>query len=154
MREPLLFPSRGPCGRSENDASGITVWNAPSRRSRRACAEGSLGSPRNLGDRGGNAPHDSDCIGGSGSRMVCAQALLKLARWCQQRSQSTSGGEPCLTSRKSEFPPAHAGGGNVCGAGATLGDVVAGHASERPSNSESSRRSATTNAQDRAGGVA
>jgi hypothetical protein len=37
--------------------------------------------------------------------MVCAQALLKLACWCQQRSQSASGGESCPTSRKTEFPP-------------------------------------------------
>jgi hypothetical protein len=121
-----------------------SVWNM---------ANGELRFPRNLGDPGVNAPHDTDCIGGADSRMVCAQALLKLARWCQQRSQSASGGEPCPTPRKTEFPPAPAGGGDVCGAGAALDDAVAVHASERPANTESRRRSATANANDRPGGV-
>jgi hypothetical protein len=111
------------------------------------------GFPRNVGDPGVNAPHDTDCITGADPPMVCAQALLKLARWCQQRSQSASGGEPCPTSGKTEFPPAHSGGGNVCGAGATLDDVVADHASGHPSDTESRRRSTTTNANDRPGGV-
>ena len=116
-------------------------------------ANGQLRFPRNLGDPGVNAPHDTDCITGADPPMVCAQALLKLARWCQQRSQSASGGEPCPTSRKTEFPPAHAGGGDVCGTGAALGDAVAVHSAERPANTESRRRSATPNANDRPGGV-
>ncbi len=116
-------------------------------------ANGQLGFLRNLGDPGVSAPHDTDCIGEPDPPMVCAQALLKLARWCQQRSQSASGGEPCSTSGKNESPPAHSGGGNVCGAGATLDDVVADQASGHPSDTESRRRSATTNANDRPGGV-
>ncbi len=51
-------------------------------------------------------------------------------------------------------PPALASRRNVCGTGATLDGAVADHASERPSNTEPSSRSATTDAQDRAGGVA
>ena len=113
-----------------------------------------IGFSRNLGEPGGNAPHDTDCITGADRPMVCAQALLKLARWCQQRSQSASGGEPCPTSRKTEFPPAHAGGGDVCGTGATLGSPVTERASERPSSTEPGHRPATTNAHDGAGGGA
>jgi len=86
--------------------------------------------------------------------MVCAEALLKLAHWCRQRRESASGGELCPTSRKTECPPALVGGGNVCGAGATLDNPVTEHASERPSSTEPSRRSATTDAQDGSGGGA
>ena len=86
--------------------------------------------------------------------MVCADALLKLAHWCRQRRQLASGGELCSTSGKNESPPALVGGGDVCGVVATLDSAVADHASARPSNIEPSRRSATSNAQDRAGGDA
>jgi hypothetical protein len=86
--------------------------------------------------------------------MVCAEALLKLAHWCLQRRESASGGELCPTSRKTECPPALAGGGNVCGAGATLDSPASGHASERPSITEPSHRSATTDAQNGSGGGA
>ena len=113
-----------------------------------------LGFPRNLGSPGDNTPHDTDCIGRTDPPMVCAEALLKLARWCWQRRQSASGGEPCPTSWKIESPPARTGGGDVCGAGATLDGPVTDHASECPSSTESSRRSATANSQDWAGGDA
>jgi hypothetical protein len=109
---------------------------------------------RNTGSPGDNAPHDTDCVGGADRPMVCAEALLKLAHWCRQRRQVAAGGELCSMSRKSESPPALASRRDVCGAGATLDGAVADHASERPSNTEPSRRSATTDAQDRAGGVA
>jgi len=113
-----------------------------------------FGFPRNLGSPKDNAPQDTDCVGGANRPMVCAEALLKLARWCRQRRQWASGGELCPTSRKTESPPALAGGGNVCGAGATLDSPVTDHASERPSSTEPSRRSATTDAQDGSGGGA
>jgi hypothetical protein len=130
------------------------VWCQQScRRRMRTCANGQSWFPRNLGDPGANAPHDTDCIGGADPPMVCAQALLKLACWCQQRSQSASGGESCPTSRKTEFPPAPGGRGDVCGAGTALDDAGAVHASERSANTESRHRSATTNAYDRPGGV-
>jgi hypothetical protein len=117
-----------------------------------ACLEEEI--DRNTGSPGDNAPHDTDCVGGADRPMVCAEALLKLARWCRQRLQLASGGELCSTSRKSESPPALAGRGDMCGTGATLDGAVADHASERPSSTEPSSRSATTDAQDRAGGVA
>ncbi len=123
-------------------------------RSRRTCANGQLRFPRNLGSPEGNAPHDTDCIGEADRPMVRAEALLKLARWCRQRRQLASGGELCPTSRKNESPPALAGGGDVCGADTTLDSAVADHASERPSNTEPGHRSATANAQYRAGGGA
>ncbi len=118
----------------------------------RTCANGQLGFPRNLGSPGDNAPHDTDCLGDADRPMVCAEALLKLAHWCRQRRESASGGELCPTSRKTECPPALVGGGNVCGTGATLDSPVTDHASERPSSTEPSRRSATTDAQDGSGG--
>ncbi len=123
-------------------------------RSRRTCANGPLGFSKNLGSPEGNAPHDTDCIGEADRPMVCAEALLKLAHWCRQRRQLASGGELCSTSGKNESPPALVGGGDVCGVVATLDSAVADHASARPSNIEPSRRSATSNAQDRAGGDA
>jgi len=86
--------------------------------------------------------------------MVCAEALLKLAHWCRQRRELPSGGEPCPTSRKTEFPPALAGGGEVCGAGATLDIPVTDHASARLANTEPGHRSAATDARDGAGGAA
>jgi len=113
-----------------------------------------IGVPRNLGSPKDNAPQDTDCVGGANRPMVCAEALLKLAHWCRQRRESASGGELCPTSRKTESPPALAGGGNVCGAGTTLDGAVADHPPERPSSTEPSRRSATTDAQGRAGGGA
>jgi len=121
-----------------------SVWNM---------ADGLLRFPRNLGSPEVNAPQDTDCIGEPGPPMVCAQAFLNLARWCQQRSQSASGEEPCPTSRKNESPPARTDGGSVCGADATLDNVVADNASGSPSNSEPRRRSATSNANDGQGGV-
>ena len=120
----------------------------------RTCANGQSWFPRNLGGPGGNAPHDTDCIGEADRPMVCAEALLKLARWCQQRRQSASGGELCSTSRKTESPPALAGTGGVCGAGTTLDNAVGDHTSGRPSNTEPNRRSAVAHAPDRAGGGA
>ena len=132
----------------------VMVWCKQSCRRRiGTCANGQSWFPRNLGAPGVNAPHDTDCIAGAAPPMVCAQALLKLARWCQQRNQLASGGEPCPTSRKTEFPPAPDGRGDVCGAGATLDDAVAVHASERATNTEPRRRSATPNANNRPGGV-
>ena len=59
-----------------------------------------------------------------------------------------------LNVTEDEFPPAFTGGGNVCGADATLDGVITDDASERSSNTEPNRRSATANAQDRAGGGA
>jgi hypothetical protein len=73
-----------------------SVWNM---------ANGLSRFPRNLGSPGDNAPHDTDCIGGDDRAMVCAEALLKLAHWCQQRQQSASGGVLCPTPRKTESPP-------------------------------------------------
>ena len=86
--------------------------------------------------------------------MVCAEALLKLAHWCRQRRELPSGGEPCPTSRKAEFPPALAGGGEVCGAGAALDSPVTDHASARPANTEPGHCSAAPDARDGAGGAA
>jgi len=86
--------------------------------------------------------------------MVCAEALLKLAHWCRQRRELPSGGEPCPTSRKTESPPALAGGGEVCGAGAALDSPVTDHASARPANTEPGHCSAAPDARDGAGGAA
>jgi hypothetical protein len=122
-----------------------SVWNM---------ADGTFRFPRNLGVPGDNAPHESDCGEGADRARVCAEALLKLAHWCQRRRQSASGGELCPTLRMTESPPAHSGGGNVRGAGATLGSATASHASERPADTEPCHRSATPNATDGAGGVA
>jgi len=108
--------------------------------------------PRNLGNPEVNAPHDTDCIGATDQSMVCAEALLKLAHWCQQRHQSASGGVLCSTSGKTESPPALTTTGGVCGVGATLDSSVADDTSGCSSKPESSRRSATTDAQDGAGG--
>jgi hypothetical protein len=131
------------------------VWCKQSCRRRiGTCANGQLRFSKNLGDPRDNAPHDTDCVGGADRAMVCAEALLKLAHWCRQRRQSASGGELCSTSRKTESPPALAGTGGACGAGATLDGAVAGHTSERPSNTEPNRRSAAAHAPDRAGGGA
>ena len=120
----------------------------------RTRANGQLGFPRNLGTPEDNAPQDTDCVRGADRAMVCAEALLKLARWCRQRRQSASGGELCSTSRKTESPPALAGTGGVCGAGTTLDNAVSDHTSGRPSNTEPNRRSAAAHAPDRAGGGA
>ena len=120
----------------------------------RTCANEQSWFPRNLGGPGVNAPHDTDCIGEADRFIVSAEALLKLAHWCQRRRQTASGGEPCPTSRKDESPPARSGRGDVCGAGATLDGAAAKHSSERSADTESRRRSATTNARGRAGGGA
>ena len=86
--------------------------------------------------------------------MVRVEALLKLAHWCQQRRQLPSGREPCTTSRKTEFPPAPASGGDVCRAVGTLDSSHTDDTSERPSNTEPDHRSAATEARDGAGGAA
>ena len=117
-----------------------------------SCANGQLEFPRNLGSPRGNAPRDTDCIGGNDQAMVCAEALLKLALWCQQRHQSASGGVLCPPPRKTESPPALSATGSVCGVGAALYSSVADDTSRSSSKPESSRRSATTDAQDGSGG--
>jgi len=139
-------------GATRQRSIGLTLSSCRGRNG--TCANGQLEFPRNLGGPGDNTPHDADCIGRTDPPMVCAEALLKLARWCRQRRQSASGGEPCPTSWKIESPPARTGAGDVCGAGATLDGPVTDHASECPSSTESSRRSATANSQDWAGGDA
>lgn len=51
-------------------------------------------------------------------------------------------------------PPAPAGGGDVCGAGATLGGPVTDHASAHLAGTEPSHRSAAANTRDGSGGAA
>ena len=64
-------------------------------------------------------------------------------RKTEVRRDSASGGELCPTLGMTEFPPAHAGGGDMRGVGATLGSATADHASECPAGTKPRHRSAT-----------
>jgi len=113
-----------------------------------------LGFPRNLGDPTHNTPQNTTCLGGADRPMVCVRALLELARWCQQRQEMASGGDPCVISRTSESPPARFHGGESRLTKATLEGGSALHSAEGGSNAQSPGRSATPDAANAAGGGA
>src|SRR3990172_4565851 len=65
------------------------------------------------------------CIGGADGPIVVVPALLKLARWCQQRKHSDPGEDLCDPPRKALSPPAPRAPQSACAAEAALGSSAA-----------------------------